>query len=71
MHTSDSGITVTLQENEDKDLVMDFPFELLEALGWRVGDSINIDTFAGRIILSKSQNLDPGGGEETYTLVQG
>lgn len=48
-----SGIVTTLQTDENDDLILDFPTELLEVLGWKEGDELSIQAFAGRIILSK------------------
>lgn len=48
-----SGILTVVQTNEDNDYVLDFPTELLEAMGWKEGDTLDIQSFAGRIIISK------------------
>ena len=48
-----SGLTTVLQTDENNDCVLDFPTELLEALGWTEGDILDIQTFAGRIVISK------------------
>lgn len=48
-----SGIVTTLQIDENDDLILEFPTELLEVMGWKEGDELSIQTFAGRIILSK------------------
>jgi bifunctional DNA-binding transcriptional regulator/antitoxin component of YhaV-PrlF toxin-antitoxin module len=49
--------TTQIRNNEDGDLVLDFPEELLEAVGWEEGDTVLIETVASRIVLRK---CDPG-----------
>jgi hypothetical protein len=46
-------IVTTLQTDEDENLILDFPSELLDVLGWKEGDSLSIEAFAGRIFLRK------------------
>lgn len=46
-------IVTTLQTDDDENLVLDFPSELLDVLGWEEGDSLSIEAFAGRIVLRK------------------
>jgi bifunctional DNA-binding transcriptional regulator/antitoxin component of YhaV-PrlF toxin-antitoxin module len=48
-----SGFTTTLQKDENGDTILDFPTNLLETMGWKEGDSLAIQSFAGRIIISK------------------
>lgn len=52
-NSENSGIVTTLLTNEDGDLVLPFPFEIFDILDWREGDTLNIQTFAGRIVFSK------------------
>lgn len=59
-----SGISTTLQVDENDNLVLDFPSELIEAIGWKEGDLLNIEAFAGRIILSRTENQGARGGAE-------
>lgn len=47
------GIITQLETDEDGNLALNFPEELLEALDWREGDFLDIQAFAGRIVLSK------------------
>jgi antitoxin component of MazEF toxin-antitoxin module len=47
------GIITEIETDEEDNLVLNFPTELLEALGWEEGDYLDIQVFAGRIILSK------------------
>jgi len=54
----------TLLTDENDNFIFDFPSELFEALGWSEGDILQIDTFAGRIVLTKvdvgrAENSDP------------
>lgn len=55
-----SGFTTTLQTDENGDSILDFPTDLLEVMGWQEGDTLDIQAFAGRIVVSKvsDQQLD-------------
>lgn len=48
-----SGILTVMQTDENNDYVLDFPTELLEAMGWKDGDVLDIQSFAGRIVITK------------------
>lgn len=48
-----SGVVTTLQTDENDNIILDFPTELLEVLGWEEGDDISIQAMPGRIVLSK------------------
>lgn len=53
-----SGFTTTLTTDDDDNLTLEFltlefPDGLLDAMGWKEGDTLNIQAFAGRVILSK------------------
>lgn len=48
-----SGFITTLESDEEENLTLEFPDDLLDAMGWREGDELEIQAFAGRIILSK------------------
>jgi hypothetical protein len=52
------SVTTTLGSDEEGNLLLDFPEEILEAASWKEGDSLSIEAFAGRIILRK---LEPKG----------
>jgi bifunctional DNA-binding transcriptional regulator/antitoxin component of YhaV-PrlF toxin-antitoxin module len=39
------------EETEDGDLVINFPEELLEAMGWGDGTTLDIDVLGDRLIL--------------------
>jgi bifunctional DNA-binding transcriptional regulator/antitoxin component of YhaV-PrlF toxin-antitoxin module len=45
--------TTQVRNNEEGDLVLDFPEELLETVGWREGDTVLIETVASRIVFRK------------------
>lgn len=47
------GFTTTLQKDEYDNIILDFPTELVELLGWKEGDSISIGSHAGRIIFQR------------------
>lgn len=47
------GITTTIQTDEEDNLILDFPTEILEALNWGEGDTLDIQVFAGRVVFSK------------------
>ncbi len=41
----------TCEEDENGDLVLSFPEELLEAMGWGDGTTLDIDVLGDRIII--------------------
>lgn len=47
------GITTTLQTDDEDNLVLEFPTEILEAMGWGEGDTLDIQVFAGRLVFAK------------------
>lgn len=60
-----SGFLTTLQTDENGDSILDFPDNLLEAMGWAEGDILDIQSFAGRIVISKVKS--EGVGESSGT----
>ena len=50
MNQTPSFIT-TCSEDEDGNVVLDIPEELLEALGWGEGTNLDISTLPGTIVL--------------------
>lgn len=48
-----SGVLIQLEVDENDDLVLPFPSEILEVLGWEEGDCLSVDVFAGRIVIRK------------------
>lgn len=57
-----SSVTTVLSENENGDLILDFPIELLQLLGWKAGDTLEIGTFAGRVIFRRINSPDSSEG---------
>lgn len=45
----------TCEEDEEGNLILSFPDELLEAMGWGAGTTIDIDALPGTIILREVQ----------------
>ena len=55
MLTSETAPTpITCQENEEGDLFFELPDELLETMGWKEDDTINIEVVGDRILLSRA-----------------
>ena len=55
MPNSDSNIHIITQltEDENGNLALEFPDEIIEAVDWKEGDTLAIEVFAGRIIFRK------------------
>jgi hypothetical protein len=55
MPNSDSNIHIITQltEDENGNLALEFPDEIIEAMDWTEGDTLAIEVFAGRIIFRK------------------
>jgi len=51
----------TCEEDEDGDLVLNFPEELLEAMGWKEGTTLDISTLPGTIVLREVKEKGVGG----------
>jgi hypothetical protein len=52
------------EEDENGDLALSFPEELLEAMGWKEGTTLDISTLPGTIVLREVKNsLEEGVGE--------
>ena len=41
----------TCTEDEDGSIILDIPEELLDAMGWKEGTELSVETFAGAIVL--------------------
>jgi len=52
------SFTTNVDFDEDDNFLLDFPDELLEALGWEEGDTLEIQAFAGRLIFRKVPSDD-------------
>ena len=48
-----TSYTVEVQENEQEELFIEFPDELIDELGWQEGDILNWDLKGDGIVLSK------------------
>lgn len=44
---------IVCESDEEGNLVLEFPDELLEMAGWEVGDELSIEAIANRIVLRK------------------
>ncbi len=55
MPDSDSNIQIITQltEDENGNLALEFPDEIIQAVDWNEGDTLGIEVFAGRIIFRK------------------
>jgi hypothetical protein len=55
MPNSDSNthLVTQLTEDENGNLALEFPDEIIEAMDWKEGDTLGIEVFAGRIIFRK------------------
>jgi bifunctional DNA-binding transcriptional regulator/antitoxin component of YhaV-PrlF toxin-antitoxin module len=54
---SPSFIT-TCEEDEEGNLILNFPDELLEAMGWGEGTTLDISVIGERIVLREVQRSD-------------
>jgi antitoxin component of MazEF toxin-antitoxin module len=61
MNQNPSFIT-TCSEDEDGNVVLDIPEELLDALGWKEGTELSVEAFAGAIILRECTEPQVDGG---------
>jgi hypothetical protein len=54
------SFTTTCSEDEDGNLILNFPDELLEAMGWTEGTVLDIQALPGRIVLREVREEDLG-----------
>jgi len=59
--SSHLSFTCKCTENENGDLTLDFPDELLDAMGWTEGTELEISAVAGSIVFKE---IKPSAGEE-------
>jgi hypothetical protein len=52
--------TTHVQEDEDGNFVLEFPDEILDAVGWVQGDELEFSAFGNRMQITKVQ---PGSGD--------
>ena len=50
----------TCEEDEDGNLALNFPEELLEALGWSSGTTLDLDILGDRLIIREVVAVDDG-----------
>jgi len=55
MHSDNPKFITHCEEDEDGNLVLTFPDELLEAMGWKEGTYLDIDAVGDRIIIREVQ----------------
>lgn len=59
----------TCEEDEDGNLILPFPEDLLEAMGWGEGTTLDLDVIGNRLIIREvvqtdvEQSVAVGGGE--------
>ena len=59
MPTADYPKFITnCEEDEDGNLIINFPDELLEAMGWREGTTLDIDVIGDRLIIREVERCD-------------
>jgi hypothetical protein len=52
----------TCTEDEDGSIILDIPEELLDAMGWKEGTELSVETFAGAIVLRECTQPEADGG---------
>jgi len=57
-----NSYVTTCTEDENGDLVLDIPDELLDAMGWKEGTELSVEAFAGSIILRECAQPGVDGG---------
>jgi hypothetical protein len=57
-----NSYVTTCTEDENGDLVLDIPEELLDAMGWKEGTELSVEAFAGAIILRECTEPQVDGG---------
>ena len=59
MSTADYPKFITnCEEDEDGNLIINFPDELLEAMGWREGTTLDIDVIGDRLVIREVERCD-------------
>jgi hypothetical protein len=48
----------TCDEDEDGNLILNFPEELLEALGWSAGTNLDLDIIGNRLVIREVVAVD-------------
>jgi len=65
MPTDSPKFITHCEEDEDGNLILDFPEELLEAMGWGDGTTLDIDVIGDRLVLREVRQT---GSEEAGVL---
>ena len=60
MALDNPSFITTCSEDEDGNLLLEFPDELLEAMGWGEGTSLDISVVGNRIVLQEVREADSG-----------
>jgi bifunctional DNA-binding transcriptional regulator/antitoxin component of YhaV-PrlF toxin-antitoxin module len=60
-----SKFITTCEEDEEGNLVLTFPDELLEAMGWGEGTCLDIDVIGNGIVLRAVERSNDSGEEAT------
>jgi bifunctional DNA-binding transcriptional regulator/antitoxin component of YhaV-PrlF toxin-antitoxin module len=58
MHSDNPKFITHCEEDEDGNLVLTFPDELLEAMGWKEGTYLDIDVVGDRVVIREVQPDD-------------
>jgi hypothetical protein len=58
MLTDSPKFITTCEEDEDGNLILNFPDELLDAMGWGEGTTLDIDVIGDRLVLREVQRSD-------------
>ena len=66
--TQTPSFVTTCTEDEDGNVILDFPEELLETMGWGEGTVLDITALPGRIMLRK---IEPADEPETGCSLEG
>jgi hypothetical protein len=56
--TESPSFITTCEEDEEGNLILNFPDELLEAMGWREGTALDISVIGERIVLREVKRSD-------------
>ncbi len=65
MHSDSPKFITRCEEDENGDLALAFPDELLDAMGWGEGTTLDIDVLGDRIVLREVRQT---GSEEVGSL---
>ncbi len=60
MPTDSPKFITHCEEDEDGNLILPFPDELLEAMGWGEGTTLDIDVIGDRIVLQEVRETSLG-----------